>query len=140
MKRQAYVFDIDGTMAIKDKDREPFEWDLVDRDSPNDPVIKVAMSLTLAGHGIIFCSGRMEQARPGTERWLRQYFTYDYEGLFMRADGDYRKDSVVKREIFERDIAPHYEVTAIFDDRQQVVDMWRKELGLPCFQVAEGNF
>jgi hypothetical protein len=27
----------------------------------------------------------------------------------------------------------------ILDDRNQVVDMWRS-IGLPCFQVAPGNF
>jgi len=27
----------------------------------------------------------------------------------------------------------------VFDDRQQVVDMWRQN-GLTCFQVADGNF
>ena len=30
-------------------------------------------------------------------------------------------------------------VDMVFDDRQQVVDMWRAN-GLTCFQVAEGNF
>jgi len=27
----------------------------------------------------------------------------------------------------------------VFDDRQQVVDMWRQN-DLTCFQVADGNF
>ena len=31
------------------------------------------------------------------------------------------------------------DIFAVFDDRQQVVDMWRKN-GLTCFQVADGNF
>jgi len=26
------------------------------------------------------------------------------------------------------------------DDRNQVVDMWRRELALPCFQVNYGDF
>ena len=30
-------------------------------------------------------------------------------------------------------------VDMVFDDRNQVVDMWRKN-GLTCFQVADGNF
>jgi hypothetical protein len=30
-------------------------------------------------------------------------------------------------------------IVGVFDDRQKVVDMWRKN-GLTCFQVAEGNF
>lgn len=31
------------------------------------------------------------------------------------------------------------DVTAVFDDRNQVVDMWRG-MGLRCYQVAPGNF
>ena len=31
------------------------------------------------------------------------------------------------------------DIVTIYDDRQQVVDMWREE-GLTAFQVAEGNF
>ena len=30
-------------------------------------------------------------------------------------------------------------VAMVFDDRNQVVDMWRKS-GLTCFQVADGDF
>ena len=30
-------------------------------------------------------------------------------------------------------------IVGVFDDRQKVVDMWRKN-GLTCFQVADGNF
>ena len=30
-------------------------------------------------------------------------------------------------------------VAMVFDDRQQVVDMWRYN-GLTCFQVADGDF
>jgi hypothetical protein len=30
-------------------------------------------------------------------------------------------------------------VAMVFDDRQQVVDMWRSN-GLTCFQVADGDF
>ena len=30
-------------------------------------------------------------------------------------------------------------IVAVFDDRQKVVDMWRKN-GLTCMQVAPGDF
>ena len=31
------------------------------------------------------------------------------------------------------------DIFAVFDDRNKVVDMWRRN-GLTCFQVADGNF
>ena len=62
-----------------------------------------------------------------------------YSDLFMRADGDYRADSIVKEEIYHDKIEPVYNVLLVLDDRDSVVKMWRS-LGLTCLQVAEGNF
>lgn len=57
----------------------------------------------------------------------------------MRPEGDSRKDSVVKEEMYNEHIKYKYNVKAIYDDRQQVVDMWR-DLGLTVFQVDKGDF
>ena len=57
----------------------------------------------------------------------------------MRKDGDYRPDTVVKKEIYEREIKDKYEVLFAIDDRTQVVKTWR-ELGLTCLQCANGDF
>lgn len=54
--------------------------------------------------------------------------------------GDNRKDSIVKRELYEKYIEGKYLIRFVLDDRNQMVDMWRNELGLKCLQVAEGNF
>ena len=51
------------------------------------------------------------------------------------------KDSDLK-EFWLDDIFPGLEIKdifAVFDDRNQVVDMWRQN-GLTCFQVADGDF
>jgi len=65
-------------------------------------------------------------------------FWDDYT-LFMRPDGDFRADNIVKQEIYDTHIKGKHDVLFVMDDRQQVVDMWRRN-GLTCFQVAEGNF
>jgi hypothetical protein len=36
-------------------------------------------------------------------------------------------------------LLPRDEILCVYDDRDKVVKMWRRN-GLPCFQVAEGNF
>jgi adenylate cyclase class IV len=59
--------------------------------------------------------------------------------LFMRQAGDNRDDRIVKREIYEREIKGRYNVRFVLDDRNKVVALWR-DLGLPCFQVADGDF
>jgi len=42
--------------------------------------------------------------------------------------------------MYERLVPGTYDVLLVLDDRNQVVDMWRKELGLTCFQVDYGDF
>jgi hypothetical protein len=58
----------------------------------------------------------------------------------MRAEKDNRKDSIIKRELFDKHIRDKYHVDFVLDDRDQVVRMWRRELGLTCLQVNYGNF
>lgn len=137
-RMRTVMFDVDGTLALR-VSREPFEWGKVSQDSPNQPVIEVMRALRLQGFQIIYISGRPEKTRTDTEAWLLKHCGVDGK-LFMRSNVDNRKDSVVKREIFETVIAPNYEVLLVFDDRGQVVQMWRHEVGLTCFQVADGNF
>ncbi|WP_030436291.1 AAA family ATPase [Actinoplanes subtropicus] len=134
----AVLVDIDGTVALMD-DRSPYDWDKVGSDLPNAAVITAVRAMHAAGNAIIFCSGRDEVCRPETEAWLDLYVGVPYEALFMRPEGDGRKDAVVKREIFDRDIRDDWRIVGVFDDRQQVVRMWRA-LGLTVFQVAEGDF
>jgi predicted kinase len=137
-KPSAVLVDIDGTVALM-KDRSPYDMTRVHLDTPNEPVIAAVRAMQAAGHTIIFCSGRTDDGRAATEAWLQTHVGVPHAGLFMRAFGDQRKDSVVKREIFEKQLREHWQIQAVFDDRNQVVRMWR-ELGLPVFQVAEGAF
>ncbi|MFI5931519.1 AAA family ATPase [Actinoplanes sp. NPDC051494] len=132
------LVDIDGTVALM-RNRSPFDWSRVGEDAPNPAVISVVRAMHAAGNAIVFCSGRDEVCRGETQAWLDLYVDVPYEGLFMRPAGDSRKDAIVKREIFDQEIRDRWRVAGVFDDRQQVVRMWR-ELGLTVFQVAEGDF
>jgi len=55
----------------------------------------------------------------------------------MRKSGDRRPDVEIKKEIYENEIFPKYEVYAIFDDRLSVCRMWY-ELGLFVFNCNQG--
>lgn len=135
---QIVLVDIDGTVALR-ASRSPYDMSRVSEDRPNRAVIAAVRAMHSAGYQIIYCSGRDATARPATEAWLDQHVGVPYLALHMRAVGDYRKDTVVKQEIFEREIRGKYDVIGVFDDRTQVVRMWR-DLGLTVFQVAEGDF
>ncbi|WP_436526823.1 AAA family ATPase [Actinoplanes sp. HUAS TT8] len=132
------LVDIDGTVALM-AGRSPYDWHRVGSDEPNPSVIAAVRAMHAAGHAIVFCSGRDEVCRAETQAWLDLFVDVPYEALFMRPEGDSRKDSVVKREIFDEKIRDRWRVVGVFDDRQQVVRMWRA-LGLTVFQVAEGDF
>ncbi|MEU4428444.1 AAA family ATPase [Actinoplanes sp. NPDC024001] len=134
----AVLVDIDGTVALM-AGRSPYDWGRVGEDEPNQAVVTAVRAMHAAGHVIVFCSGRDEVCRPETEAWLDLFVGVPYEALFMRPAGDSRKDSVVKREIFDREVRDRWRIVGVFDDRQQVVRMWRA-LGLTVFQVAEGDF
>lgn len=134
--RTAILCDIDGTLAHM-KDRSPYDWSRVDQDDV-DPIIKNLLDVLKDKCFIILVSGRDEVCREKTEKWLRGN-DITYGMLLMRPEGDIRKDSIVKREIFENYIRDYYNIQFVLDDRNQVVEMWRS-LGLKCLQVQEGDF
>jgi predicted kinase len=134
----AILVDLDGTVALMGA-RGPYDSAKVHLDRPNAPVIRAVRAMYEAGHTIIYCSGRPEQSREATRVWLDRHVGVPYAALHMRKTGDSRKDSIVKREIFDRELRHAWHIVAVFDDRNQVVRMWR-ELGLTVFQVADGAF
>jgi len=136
-KIPAYIFDIDGTLAHM-SNRSPYDWSKVDTDSPDLALRKIANALNNSGADIIYLSGRDGSCELKTDEWLFNN-KFPHGRLVMRDAGDQRKDSIVKKEIYQKHIEPFYNVIAVFDDRNQVVDMWRS-IGLKCCQVDYGFF
>ncbi|MDJ1470019.1 AAA family ATPase [Cytophagaceae bacterium YF14B1] len=136
------LVDIDGTVA-KMNGRMAYDWKRVGEDLPKWNVINVVKSLKNHGYHIIFFSGRDGICHNETSAWITQYFDWtekEHFQLFLRTPKDQRKDSIVKKEMFETYIRNKYFVEMVIDDRDQVVAMWRKDLGLTCLQVDYGNF
>jgi predicted kinase len=133
----AFIFDIDGTLALNTEERSPYDYSRVNEDEPNNPVVIMQEVIRDYGYDTIICSGRPEKSRKDTEKWLEDH-GIRYHKLFMRPDNDNRKDFIVKEELW-REILKTHNIIAMFDDRKQVVDHARK-LGFTVFQVAPGNF
>ena len=138
--RECVIFDLDGTFAFLG-DRSPYDASRAEQDEVNQAVhfVYEAIRRGKPETAVLLVSGREDRWRAETERWLERHGIIA-DALFMRRAGDRRKDTVVKREIYERHIADQYTVRVVFDDRDQVVRLWRDDLDLPCFQVAWGNF
>lgn len=150
MKQPAVIFDRDGTLAsvayVAPQDRSGGAWAAYNAALPFDaPVPVVAALLRAIRPGVvrIMTSGRAAGDYVGDSHrrllmvdWLRKH-DLPIDVLIMRKGGDQRRDSIVKREMYDRLIAPRFDVRYVVDDRQQVVDMWRDDLGLPVLQVVD---
>lgn len=135
---KAIVCDLDGTLALIN-DRSPFDGAKCENDTLNVPVANTLCYYKQNGYQVLLISGREDAYRKQTERFLEKH-RINYDALWMRPAGIYIKDSILKREIYFSHIHGKYYVSLVLDDRDQVVDMWRKDLNLPCFQVFYGDF
>lgn len=133
----AVIFDIDGTLAHMDG-RGPFDWDRVGQDDVDEVIRNILFMYQDRGFKILIFTGRDGICEQKTKDWLT-FHAIRYDGLFIRAAGDNRKDSIVKRELLDAHVKGKYYIECVFDDRDQVVQMWR-DLGFKCFQVANGDF
>ncbi|EJG0973058.1 hypothetical protein ACWOYF_001415 [Vibrio parahaemolyticus] len=149
--QKTVIVDLDGTLALN-KHRSHFvnksdgkkpDWisyfEACDKDLPHVPVIESVNALKKQGYRIHIFSARGDIVRDKTVEWLALYGVM-YDKLTMREMDTYTPDEILKR-FWLLDFYPNYkeDILCVFDDRDKVVKMWR-ELGLVCFQVAEGNF
>lgn len=142
MSPRAVLVDIDGTLALRRRgpgERSPFDWGRVGEDLPNKPVVELVKLIAAGSRDmrVILVSGRDEVCRDRTVMWLDAQ-GIGFDDLFMRRRKDNRPDTVVKREIYEREIADSYDVAFVIDDRPAVIQMWR-ELGLFVFALEDGT-
>lgn len=135
---KAIICDLDGTLCLMNG-RSPFDASKCDEDLPNIPVVNMVKNYHQLGYKIILASGREDTFKPQTIAWLNAQGV-NYELLVMRAAGDFRKDAIIKKEFFVHHIEGKYNIELVLDDRNQVVDLWRNDLQLPCFQVFYGDF
>lgn len=141
---RAVLFDIDGTLAnIKHRQNLLPNWraffEAMEDDTVNEPVARAMHLYGRAEYTVILMSGRPANYRAVTEKWLCDNGLDGYFALFMRPFNDSRQDNVMKSELYHNYVKPYFDIECVYDDRDQVVKMWR-ELGLTCFQCAEGNF
>jgi len=137
----AVICDLDGTLSLFEKEdetrsnyRSPYDASTCDNDLLNEVVYNIISKQ----ENVLLVSGREDKYKEPTLRFLEQN-NVKFTELIMRKSGDNRKDSIIKREIFENHIKGKYNIDFVLDDRNQVVEMWRS-LGLTCLQVADGNF
>lgn len=138
--------DIDGTIAdcrhrqhhVRDgkRDWKSFFADM-DKDTVKGDVRKILIDLYNQMYTIIFVSARPEEYRETTLKWLEENNLSFAFTLLMRANGDTREDSIVKKEILDRYFPDKSKIHKVLDDRPQVIRMWR-ENGLDVLDCGDG--
>ena len=150
MAKKCWVFDIDGTVAdcthrLHHIQKSPKDWTAFFADCRDDAPISHVVELVkallrdLTGPAVIFVSGRSDECRDHTETWIEGEFDGLAAPVYMRKAGDHRDDDIVKIELLTDLRRDGWEPIMVFDDRNRVVKAWRAA-GVPCAQVAEGDF
>lgn len=146
-KRDAVVFDMDGTLADVSSIRHHVrpdptgkrkykDFDAFHRESvnvpPNHDVVAMAQQHAAEGKDIIIVTARRAKYRNETAMWLAQNGVPSH-AMFMRADDDGRPDYEVKKDILSR-MSQSFNVVHAVDDNPNVLKLWH-ENGIPTTRV-----
>lgn len=157
--RHRVIIDIDGTLADishrlyrlnriraeglagEEKLASP-DWrafaEAMDDDVPKFPIVALVRTLYSQGHEIIIMTGRYEKYRKRTIKWLNWHLI-PFDRLFMRPTGDNTQDALLKERFLYEDFGGPGGILFAVDDRQRVVDMWRRN-GVTCLQCQKGDY
>ena len=144
--KKCFLIDIDGTVANGDHrlhhiQKQPKAWDdyfaACGDDTPIEHMWTVVTALSEYAQ-IVFVSGRSDVCREQTVDWLNRH-GFPCDALYMRQQGDHEDDTTLKIKMLAQVRADGFDPIMAFDDRNRVVRAWR-EAGVPCAQVAEGDF
>lgn len=140
------VFDLDGTLAdcrhrLRFIQTAPVDWDSFYHDAvydtPVDPLRYVYWGLWRQKIKIEIWTGRPERIRVLTRNWLDRY-GLPHSRLRMRENDDHRPDYELKED-WLLSLETWDRPTLVFEDRDRVVEMWRRN-GVQCCQVAKGDY
>jgi phosphoglycolate phosphatase-like HAD superfamily hydrolase len=131
--RDAVIFDMDGTLcdvrSIRHLINGPGGFDAFHQASidcpPHEWVVEAAREAHAAGQAVLIVTGRAQKHRNVTAMWLALH-NVPSDGMWMRRNGDFRKDFIVKREILAR-IRQRFNPVRAWDDNPNVLDLWRQE-------------
>lgn len=130
--RDAVIFDLDGTLCDTSSIEHLIEGEERDFPAfhaasatcpPNERVLAAARADHEAGRAVLVVSSREFIWRDLTLDWLSEH-EVPHDGLYLRIVGDYRKDVVIKGEIWDHLVEDGFRVVGAWDDKQVVLDVW----------------
>jgi predicted kinase len=130
------ICDLDGTLSLING-RNPYNASACYDDDVNEAILTIIKKVPNQFETVFFFSGRDEKYREQTIKFLKDKCGIRYidNNVKMRKSGDYRKDSIIKEEMYNEFIKDKYNVKFVIDDRLQVCRLWYK-LGLPLLRYG----
>ncbi|QBZ72131.1 hypothetical protein SEA_KRADAL_245 [Streptomyces phage Kradal] len=131
---EAELFDMDGTLCdvrgirhyVTPPMRDFHAFHMASAFCPPHPeVVERVHEARAKGRKAIIVTARMARYRTVTRKWL-EGCEIPFDGIWMRANDDLRKDYVVKKEILTR-IRLQYRVVKAHDDNPAVIRLWQEE-------------
>lgn len=160
MKNNCIIVDIDNTFLQYNHSEVPFpdtisraDWDMFHKKmlyytpeifTTNKDVVELIAN-NAKKNIIIFITAREDTLdgliRKNTLRSISEAFNLYVEDviLFMRPEGNFDKDFLVKQEILTKHIKPYYNVKMAFDDNEENIKMFQENdiLGFQVFLPKE---
>jgi len=117
--------------------RSPYDGSNLHNDTPNEIVVDYLRMMKERGFKIVIMSGLEDKYQENRENWYKAHGV-PYDELYMRKAGDSRKDSIIKRELFDEHIRDKYYVFCLIEDRMQMREMYTN-MGLSHKMFSIGN-
>lgn len=143
-KRLAIIVDMDGTLVdvssirhyvrgVAEEEGEVRkrlkDFDAFHRESVNCPAIWKTVDQVQdfweREYDILIVTARSQKYYNQTAWWLAEH-AIPHTDLFMRPNGDFRKDYLVKKDILDR-IRRRWHVVHAIDDNPNVIRLWEEE-------------
>lgn len=131
MRRQAEIFDVDGTLCDVASVRHHVRGERRDFDAfheaalacpPHDWVVEGARTAAREGRAVVVVTARRERWRAGTSFWLALH-DVPSDHLYLRGLHDGRPDVEVKRDVLDQ-VSRRYDVVRAWDDNPHVIGLW----------------
>lgn len=145
--RDAEIFDMDGTLCDvssirhyvtgKERNFHKFHTESINC-PPVRHVVKAAKKAHKQGRAVLIVTAREFRFAMVCMFYLR-IIGVEYEQLYMRRNGDYRADSIVKREILDIIYNDGYNVIRAWDDNPSIWDVW-ESAGIETVRVKGFGF
>ncbi len=136
-KPKCVIIDLEGTLSdhshrVKywiDKDYENYNF-LFQHDPVNKDFLDILNGLyhnkDETGYAVIMCTAKSKVYEEQVVNWLKKNDLMDkIYGVYFRKEHDSRPSITVKRDQL-REVRQTYDVVCAYDDRQDIVDMYRR--------------